>query len=211
MRLQFNSLPNVYQVVIKTMAICHSKDCCHLPLYPHSKASLILPGLVGMAQPGVSMRLRRQRMATYESVLRSGSIALTGFDSLYIRSVQAVRCCHPSMYVPLLRIWMMAFGLRCAAPRLFILTRMNAPSPTAREEGVPTGALDKIFSLPDGSVWLAGSSKLLHFEGDRWIDFGKDHGHRPIWSVLCFVCQRRKHLGLSRQEAIHAAQSERPT
>jgi hypothetical protein len=40
---------------------------------------------------------------------------------------------------------------------------------------VPSGAIDKI-SLPDGSVWLAGSSKLLHFERDRWIDFGKDLG-----------------------------------
>jgi len=40
---------------------------------------------------------------------------------------------------------------------------------------VPSGALDKI-SLPDGSVWLAGSSKLLHFERNRWIDFDKDLG-----------------------------------
>jgi ligand-binding sensor domain-containing protein len=55
-----------------------------------------------------------------------------------------------------------------------------------RQEGVPAGALDKIFSLPDGSVWLAGSSKLLHFEGDRWIDFGKDHGigRFGVFSVL---------------------------
>jgi hypothetical protein len=27
-----------------------------------------------------------------------------------------------------------------------------------REEGVPTGALDKIISLPDGSVWLAAAA-----------------------------------------------------
>jgi signal transduction histidine kinase/ligand-binding sensor domain-containing protein len=54
------------------------------------------------------------------------------------------------------------------------------------EEGVPTGALDKIFSFPDGSVWVAGSSKLLRFEGDRWLDFGKDHGIGPfgVFSVL---------------------------
>jgi hypothetical protein len=30
-----------------------------------------------------------------------------------------------------------------------------------REEGVPAGALDKIFSFPDGSVWMAGSTFLL--------------------------------------------------
>ena len=55
-----------------------------------------------------------------------------------------------------------------------------------REEGVPAGALDKIFSFPDGSVWMAGSSKLLRLEGDRWIDFGKDHGigRFGVFSVL---------------------------
>jgi hypothetical protein len=36
-----------------------------------------------------------------------------------------------------------------------------------REEGVPSGALDKILSFPDGSVWMAGSSKLLRLEEDR--------------------------------------------
>jgi len=55
-----------------------------------------------------------------------------------------------------------------------------------RKEGLPTGSLDKILSLPDGSVWIAGSSKLLHFEGERWVDFGKDHGigRFGVFSVL---------------------------
>lgn len=54
------------------------------------------------------------------------------------------------------------------------------------KKGVPAGALDKIFAFPDGSVWLAGSSKLLRFEGGHWADFGKDHGIGPfgVFSVL---------------------------
>jgi signal transduction histidine kinase len=44
------------------------------------------------------------------------------------------------------------------------------------KEGVPSGTLEKILCLPDGSVWIQGSNKLLRFDGTRWVDFGKDHG-----------------------------------
>jgi signal transduction histidine kinase/ligand-binding sensor domain-containing protein len=55
-----------------------------------------------------------------------------------------------------------------------------------RDKGMPSGSLDKIFALPDGSVWIAGSSKLLRLEGDRFVDFGKGHGigRFGVFSVL---------------------------
>ena len=55
-----------------------------------------------------------------------------------------------------------------------------------RDKGMPSGSLEKIFARPDGSVWVAGSSKLLRLEGDRFVDFGTDHGIGPygVFSVL---------------------------
>ncbi len=46
--------------------------------------------------------------------------------------------------------------------------------------------IEKIYSLPDGSVWTTGSARLQRLEGNRWVDFGKSHGIGPdgVFSVL---------------------------
>jgi signal transduction histidine kinase/ligand-binding sensor domain-containing protein len=70
-----------------------------------------------------------------------------------------------------------------------------------QKEGVPTGALDKILSLPDGSVWIAGSSRLLHLEGDRWVDFGKAHGIGRF-GVFCVLFDREGNIWVSRDKRL---------
>jgi signal transduction histidine kinase/ligand-binding sensor domain-containing protein len=45
-----------------------------------------------------------------------------------------------------------------------------------REGGLIVNTIDRIISLPDGSVWVAGGSKLLRLQGEKWIDFGALHG-----------------------------------
>ena len=71
----------------------------------------------------------------------------------------------------------------------------------SQKEGVPTGTIDKIFCLPDGSVWMAGSSRLLHFEGDRWIDFGKDHGIGRF-GVFAVMFDREGNIWVSRDKRL---------
>ena len=70
-----------------------------------------------------------------------------------------------------------------------------------RDQGVPSGALDKIFSLPDGSVWLAGSSRLLRFDTDHWTDFGKDHGIGH-YGVFCVLFDREGNIWVSRDKRL---------
>ena len=45
-----------------------------------------------------------------------------------------------------------------------------------RNSGLDVNTIDRIISLPDGSVWVAGGSKLLRLQGDKFIDFGASHG-----------------------------------
>jgi len=45
-----------------------------------------------------------------------------------------------------------------------------------RNSGLEVNTIDRIISLPDGSVWVAGGSKLLRLRGDKLIDFGAAHG-----------------------------------
>jgi signal transduction histidine kinase/ligand-binding sensor domain-containing protein len=45
-----------------------------------------------------------------------------------------------------------------------------------RSSGLNVNTIEKIFSLRDGTVWVAGGSKLLRLEGKTWVDFGANHG-----------------------------------
>ena len=55
-----------------------------------------------------------------------------------------------------------------------------------KKEGVTGSTIEKIYSLPDGSVWTSCSARLQRLEGDRWVDFGKSHGIGPdgVFSIL---------------------------
>jgi signal transduction histidine kinase/ligand-binding sensor domain-containing protein len=44
------------------------------------------------------------------------------------------------------------------------------------ESGLIANMLEQITVRPDGSVYAFGGSKLFRFQGDRWINFGKEHG-----------------------------------
>ena len=52
--------------------------------------------------------------------------------------------------------------------------------------GLTGSIIDKIMALPDGSVWISGSSQLFRLEGDRWFNFGNGHGlgHGGVFSVF---------------------------
>jgi signal transduction histidine kinase/ligand-binding sensor domain-containing protein len=71
----------------------------------------------------------------------------------------------------------------------------------SRNEGVPTGTIDKILCLPDGSLWMAGSSRLLHFEGNRWVDFGKNHGIGRF-GVFAVMFDREGNIWVSRDKRL---------
>ena len=55
-----------------------------------------------------------------------------------------------------------------------------------RNSGLNPNTIDKIQSLPDGSVWIAGGSKLFRLQANRWIDFGANHalGSGGVFSVF---------------------------
>jgi signal transduction histidine kinase/ligand-binding sensor domain-containing protein len=44
------------------------------------------------------------------------------------------------------------------------------------ESGLAANMLEQIVVRPDGSVYAFGGSKLFQFHGDRWVNFGKEHG-----------------------------------
>lgn len=44
------------------------------------------------------------------------------------------------------------------------------------ESGLIANVLEQIVVRPDGSVYAFGGSKLFRFQGNRWINFGKEHG-----------------------------------
>jgi signal transduction histidine kinase/ligand-binding sensor domain-containing protein len=69
------------------------------------------------------------------------------------------------------------------------------------DDGVPSGALDKVISRPDGSVWLAGSSRLLRLEGRSWIDFGKAHGIGPE-GIFAVMFDREGNIWISRDKRL---------
>ena len=71
----------------------------------------------------------------------------------------------------------------------------------SHNDGVPTGALDKVICRPDGSVWLSGSSRLLRLEGERWIDFGKAHGIGPE-GVFTVMFDREGNIWISRDKRL---------
>jgi signal transduction histidine kinase/streptogramin lyase len=55
-----------------------------------------------------------------------------------------------------------------------------------RNNGLTMSTIDRILSLPDGTVWITGGSKLLRLEGNQWVDFGTPHGlsGKGVFSVF---------------------------
>jgi signal transduction histidine kinase/ligand-binding sensor domain-containing protein len=55
-----------------------------------------------------------------------------------------------------------------------------------RNSGLSISTIDRIISLPDGTVWIAGGSKLLRLEENKWVDFGTLHGlsGKGVFSVF---------------------------
>lgn len=55
-----------------------------------------------------------------------------------------------------------------------------------RDSGLTPNTLDKVFVQPDGSVWLAGGSRLFRLVGERWVDLREKFGlfSGGVFSVL---------------------------
>lgn len=68
----------------------------------------------------------------------------------------------------------------CHLTRDGVLTNYNAGN------GRGPKSVLKIVVQGDRSVWAIADNKLLLLRGDRWVDFGKEHGlpDEPLWSLF---------------------------
>jgi signal transduction histidine kinase len=69
------------------------------------------------------------------------------------------------------------------------------------ESGLAANMLEQIIVRPNGSVYAFGGSKLFRFQGDRWINFGKEHG-LGAGGVFSLFFDREENIWIGRDKKL---------
>jgi ligand-binding sensor domain-containing protein len=69
------------------------------------------------------------------------------------------------------------------------------------ESGLIANMLEQIIVRPDGSVYAFGGSKLFRFQGNRWVNFGKQHG-LGAGGVFSLFFDREENIWIGRDKKL---------